>query len=187
MYLPFILTLPRSPFSPFSPCCPAEPGVPLPLTTPAPPKKKKKSHLISRKEAVQELRGKLVVSCSCIVSQTRLIKVTSQQSKKLTVLSLLISIKSCVNGTWHFQPDCHQMQTDATVWNQVMLEELGPWPHSAVTENARILRCKQLTIHKLPTADFDPWFTKATDEGNLSGVLWLLDEAAFLLLNMSVG
>lgn len=42
MYLPFILTLPRSPFSPFSPCCPAEPGVPLPLTTPAPPKKKRK-------------------------------------------------------------------------------------------------------------------------------------------------
>lgn len=52
MYLPFILTRPRSPFSPFSPCCPADPGVPLPLTTPT-PKKKKKSQLISRKEGIE--------------------------------------------------------------------------------------------------------------------------------------
>lgn len=131
MCLPFILTLPGSPFSPFSPCCPAEPGVPLSLI-----KKRVVSYLQHRIEV--GIKGKIRYLSLAWYPQKRPIKVT----KKLHLCLLMIKKRS-VNGTWPFQPDSATC-TDTQLKEIVMLEALGPWLNRCGAANVRISRDKWL-------------------------------------------
>lgn len=101
MCLPFILTLPGSPFSPFSPSCPAEPGVPLSLT-----KKRVVSYLQQRLKV--GIEGTIRSPSLAWFPQKRPIKVTKRMH-----WSLLMVKKRSVNGTWSLQADsaaCTEVQ-----------------------------------------------------------------------------
>lgn len=103
MYLPFILTLPGSPFSPFSPCCPAEPGVPL-LT------KKRVVNYLQQGIKVG-IEGKIRYLSLAWFPQKRPIKVTKRMH-----WSLLMAKKRSVNGTWSFQADSATCTNTQLCW-----------------------------------------------------------------------
>lgn len=150
MCLPFILTLPGSPFSPFSPCCPAEPGVPLSLT-----KKRAVSYLQQGIKVGTE--GKIRFLSLAWFPQKRPIKVPKRMH-----LSLLMVKKRNVNVTWPFQTDSATCRY--TTERNCNARSTGPM-------GAQMWDCKCKNIKRndsltLPTADFNP---QCTEEGISGG------------------